>query len=733
MFSKYERKHINDLNDLKYMYDKFKEDMPKVMAFDTETTGLHIIYDKPFLIQVGWFNRIFTFYPSDDYLKVFFYMAQRVKYLVGHNIGFDLHMLINVGWKDYVFSLNNLYDLMHIARLSLEAIPAREGGDSLALKELAVTYLSPKASESEAKIKKELDRLNAERIKVLTASLKQFPLEGELTASGRQKYWGKGTIEKFLKDPTHDVDDLPADVRDVWLTWQEEYPEPTYEDVDREIMIRYGADDVILTLELFKKFYPIMKQREQEGILTLESQSIQPVIRMERVGLRVDMDYLEQSRLKVKNYIKKLRTEMIEICGQEVTVGQHILLRQIFDKKFDIVMENAQSRTLKSIEINDVFPDEARRLAQIIQKLRSLEKWYSTYIMRILENAKHDGKVYTRLNTAGAVSGRMSSDLQQFPKKALTTLEGDELFHPRKAFIVHGGKHTKMAYIDFDQIELVTQAHYTLLVSGGDLNLCRAYMPFKCHTKDGEKFDYKNIQPDWKEKDWYLDEAPDVKWTPTDVHAETTHNTLMLLGYECLDKYKHYRKEGGEFGEVIDEKEFKSLRGSKGKPANFAKNYGVGVGGLVNNLDVSYEVAQALFKGYDESFPHVITYQKMIEKAHSLRGYVQNHYGRRYYIRDSSRAYKLANYVIQGTCADALKKAIIELDKFLMDKESLMVLPVHDEVMFAIAEGEEWIIPHLMKIMENAFDWCLIPVSVGVDVTEKAWSEKEEYDWSVMS
>lgn len=430
------------------MYDKFKEDMPKTMAFDTETTGLHIIYDKPFLIQVGWFNRIFTFYPTEDNMKVFFYMTQRVEYLIGHNVKFDLHMLTNIGWGQHVQALTNVYDTMHVARMVVEAIPAREGGDSLALTELSATYLTPKAKESEGKIKAELDKLNAERIKVLTASLKQFPLEGELTPSGKQKYWGKGAIEKFLKDPTHEVDDLPEDVRDVWVAWQEEYPEPTYEDVDREIMIRYGADDVILTLELFKKFFPVIIERKQLDVLKRESRSILPNYRMERIGLKTWLEYLEASRIRVKNYIKELRTELTDICQEEVTVGQHIKLRQIFDKKFNIVLDNAQSRTLKGIETNEVFQPEARRLAQVIQKLRSLEKWYSTYIKRILENAKHDGKVYTQLNTAGAVSGRMSSDLQQFPKDPLTTLDGEELFHPRKAFIVKGGKHNRMLFID---------------------------------------------------------------------------------------------------------------------------------------------------------------------------------------------------------------------------------------------------------------------------------------------
>jgi DNA polymerase-1 len=135
---------------------------------------------------------------------------------------------------------------------------------------------------------------------------------------------------------------------------------------------------------------------------------------------------------------------------------------------------------------------QPKRLAELIKELRSLEKWYSTYILPTIKNAQYDGNVYTQINSSGAVSGRMSSNFQQFPKNPLKTLDGQELFHPRKAFTVKGGHYESIVYIDYDQIELVTQAHYTLLVSGGDINLCRAYMPFRCfHYLEKMIYDYR--------------------------------------------------------------------------------------------------------------------------------------------------------------------------------------------------------------------------------------------------
>jgi DNA polymerase-1 len=709
------RFHISEDHDMEAMYTHFECDKPLTGGFDTETTGLHIIKDKPFLIQFGWlvpkqdFGRVFTFYPTPENMKIFFSLAKKLRYFVAHNIKYDCHMLSNIGYATEVQAMTNLYDTTAIARLALEAIPEREGGDSLALKDLGKKYIHPEATKSESIIKDELRKLGTQRIKTLTVALKQFPTD-EVTATGKTKYWGKGHIEKFLKDPTNDVEDLPEGVRDVWTDWQEEYPEPTYEDVPRPIMIKYGAEDIIAMLEFFKHAFPFVLKRKQLEILEMESKCILPMYRMERVGLKADLTYLEESRLKVKNYITKLRNEMYGIIGEKITVNQHQRIKDIFLSKWGIALESDDSANMKKI-MKD-YKGEARRLAELIKALRSLEKWYSTYIKPIIKNAEYDGKAYTQINSAGAVSGRMSSNFQQFPKKPLKTLEGEELFHPRKAFVVKGGNYESTVYIDYDQIELVTQAHYTLLVSGGDINLCRAYMPFRCvHYRTGDYFSYKNHndRTRWDEKQHsgesaWLDETG-KPWTKTDLHAMTAHKAYPEIPMDSDDFKNNYRP--------------------KGKTTNFASNYGGGPGALTGVLDISWEEAEKLVNGYNQAFPGVIKYQEKIIQAHGQKGYVHNHYGRRYYIQDSYRAYKLANYVVQGTAADAIKQAIITIDKFLADKKSKMVIPIHDEIQFDIYKGEEWIVEELRHMMEKAFAWCLVPVTAGVEITYDSWANKK--------
>jgi DNA polymerase-1 len=134
------------------------------------------------------------------------------------------------------------------------------------------------------------------------------------------------------------------------------------------------------------------------------------------------------------------------------------------------------------------------------------------------------------------------------------------------------------------------------------------------------------------------------------------------------------------FPEVpMDHPDFKKVYRPKGKTTNFAANYGASPKALIGQ-GFSPEDAKRLIDGYNQAFPGVIQYQKKIIKAHALKGYVHNHFGRRYYLSDVNKAYTLANYVVQGSCADALKKAIIELDEFLADKQTNMVIPIHDKI-----------------------------------------------------
>ena len=739
-YSEWDRQHIDNL---KTIVPVFEEDQPSVSGADTETTGLHIKKDKAFLIVFGWIvgntGRVYTFYPTRENMKIFFNLAKKTKMFVWWNTTYDLHMMANLGFE---YDGGNLVEGTVVARLCTEAVPANAGGDSLKLKSIGSKYVHWQANESESKVKDELKRLNNERIKVLTAALKQFdhptekdykPVRKDTGKTTTSKYaeknkdnvewkwinrkWGKGLIEAFLKDITNETSDLPEEIREIWEEWHEEYPEPTYADIDRDLMIKYAGEDVITMLEYIRKAIPVLTDREQWETLRRESKLIKVIFRMERVGFKLNIDYLEESRLLMKDYIKKQRSEMYNLAGAPIDVGQKPSIMKVYQEKWGITIPSSDKTVLKKLIANEYeeydVPQEARRYAELIKELRTLEKWYTTYCTGLLKKSDYDGRLYTQIFQAGAVSGRVGSDAQQFPKDPIKNEDGDVIFYPRKAFEPTGGEYDRIYYLDYSQIELRNQANYTLLVSGGDLNLCRAYMPFKCYRvekymkplndrvsvpmKRKKVYDYSTVEgrAEWNQYDWYQLED-DTLWHPTDVHGQTTHKALDMLDYTCHEFKKHYTKPGTDHFyqlvtkdmtqhevTVIDEDLFGRMR-SKGKIFNFMRNYGGGKGAAMKQLDLPENVADAMVNGYSESFPEVLTYQDAIIDAHYRKGYVTNMYGRRYYLKDNQQAYKLANYNVQGSCADMLKDTMVACDSYLEEKrkegyKTRMVMPVHDK------------------------------------------------------
>jgi DNA polymerase-1 len=798
-YKTWDRQHLTTIGDLKRMAALFSSDAPvgyaskypMVGGGDTETTGLHITKDVPFLIIFGWnipgkdYGRVFTFKPTQRSMDVFFKLAKKLKVFMWWNTKYDLHMMTNAGYR---YEHPNLFEGIALARVVVEAKPTRHGGDAMGLKFQATKYVHPDAGASEVKINEVKKKIKAERVKHLTVALRQYDHPTDTT----EKYfrldtgkattkpyaeanpdnvelrtvplkWTKKRVEDFIKDILNEPEELPEEFRDLYKDWLEEYYphysakygspkdlEPTYEDIynyDPEAMITYAGDDVISMLEYYKKAVPIAKLREQVRTIKRENKLILPLYRMERIGMKVDRPYLEKSRLAMKEVIKKKRLRVYEIAGKEI---KNTLL-----EKWDIETEKTNKQSLKKIEAK--HPGAPKELCSLVRNLRRLEKWYSTYCKRILDISHRDGRYYTQIAQCSAVSGRVGSDGQQFPKERILTEEGEayekehgentapdsmEIFFPRRGFVPtdrdRESGYTAIYYLDYSQIELRNQAEYTIRVSGGDVQMCRAYMPFQCrHYKTGMIYDHVNPkfrqawdlkQEDNKSSVWLLEDG--TPWTKTDVHSETTHNALMQLGYECLEKYKHYKplaetpKRNLVFGSELNEKAFKLAR-YKGKTFNFMKNYGGGATLAMEVLDLPRVAADALVSGYETSFPEVITYQKWVVKMHNIDGYVENQYGRRYYLDDNRDAYKLANYLIQGTCADMLKEGIIAIDELLLPYKSRFIMNIHDELQFEIWKGEEHLIQKILDIMQT-HDWHQVPIVSDVEIAEDTWATKKE-------
>jgi DNA polymerase-1 len=259
-----------------------------------------------------------------------------------------------------------------------------------------------------------------------------------------------------------------------------------------------------------------------------------------------------------------------------------------------------------------------------------------------------------------------------------------------------------LAFLDYSQIELRVQANYTYEISGGDLNMCRAYMPHQCVDANGVVFDPLLHKNEITTKPWFTQESGAV-WKPTDLHSATTKEAFP------------------EVPEGTDE--FKKLRGL-GKATNFAKNYGATKNALMEQFGFEESVAIKLDKAYYQAFPKILDYQNLVRKIYYQRGYVKNMYTRRYYMTDKRFVYRLYNYLVQGSCADMLKSKIIEIDALLLPYKSRFQMNIHDELSFEIYKGEEFLVDKIKAIMENV-PRMIIPVVAELETTQTNWADKE--------
>jgi DNA polymerase-1 len=102
-------------------------------------------------------------------------------------------------------------------------------------------------------------------------------------------------------------------------------------------------------------------------------------------------------------------------------------------------------------------------------------------------------------------------------------------------------------------------------------------------------------------------------------------------------------------------------------------------------------------------------------------------YGRVYYLTNTDKAYKVGNYLVQGSCADMLKDYIVRIGEFLKENncKTKFFANIHDELQFSVYKGEEWIFPYIKQIMEDV-DWMKVPVVVDLEITETTWAEKKD-------
>jgi DNA polymerase-1 len=726
------------------MIELFNKLNPKIGAFDTETTGLHIIKDRPFLFQFGFVDTVnkagYTYAVDLEkqpelakaVIKVWNNLASKLDIYLGHNVSFDLNMLMNIGLE---YSEPNISDSMAWIRHAHDALTSMNGGPPLALKDYSTRYITASAKTHE----QELARERTDIAKIFNNKLKdRLRVLGKPPEKYGFKSYTLSVVHEIFKDPIIEASDLPEDVKEIYLKWYNEdlpdwlRPKVTalvesdmipYNKLNRDRLITYAHMDIVLTIEVYLQCQKAVEARDTYKGIEYENRLIYPLVRMERVGFPIDKEYLEASRVRLKSYIKEVRKKLYHLAGREFQIGQHALVKELLANDFDLDVPSTGNDVLGDIvaQLKVTKPDHsAIEFIDLIQELRTLEKWYSAYILRFQKSLEGCDRIYPTINSVGTVSGRCTSDWQQMPKEAIIDCNGNELFHPRK--IVR----CKLVSIDFSQVELRVQAFYTILVGDPDLNMLRAYSPYECHRTvcDGpigcdlyqyhfENYDYTNPEHvnhwgdvDKDGKSVWLHKEDNTPWEPVDLHGKTTE---MATGLTPADP------------------EFKKLRTLIGKKVNFAKNYGAQRGKIRTMFpDKTEEEIDKINNAYYAAFPGVKTYHNYCYARANESDYTENLFGIKYF---GLSGHKLINTLVQGSAAYYLKEKIIAIDKYIRDKKlkTQLMFQIHDELLFIVPPEEVDEVYNFKAIMEDTDGWY-IPIVAEVDASNTTWAEKKPMD-----
>jgi len=430
----------------------------------------------------------------------------------------------------------------------------------------------------------------------------------------------------------------------------------------------YAAEDADITLQLHQSF--ILDLQTEPSLLKLyhdiEAPLVEVLSSIERNGTLIDPDAMFQQSEEIAAKVQQLETQVHDLAGQVFNLGSTKQLQEVLYEKLElpILKKTPKGQPSTAEEVLQQLA-EKYEIPKLILQYRSLTKLKSTYTDKLpLMINKQTGRIHTSYHQAVTATGRLSSadpNLQNIPVR---TEEGRRI---RKAFISPAGK--KIVAADYSQIELRIMAHLSQ-----DEGLLKAF---------------KEDQ---------------------DVHSATASEVF-----------------------AVDINEVDSEQRRKAKAINFGLIYGMSAFGLARQLQIGRSEAQKYMDLYFERYPGVKRFMDEIRIQASETGYVETLFGRRLYLPDINNsngnrrqaAERTAiNAPMQGTAADIIKKAMIGVHQWLMesDYDAQMIMQVHDELVFEIAEDQvDTFVEQVKQQMQNAAQLD-VPLIVDVGVGRN-WEE----------
>ena len=445
-------------------------------------------------------------------------------------------------------------------------------------------------------------------------------------------------LESYILDSTasrHDMDSLALKYLDHTTIHYEEVAgkgakQLPFNLVPLETAGPYAAEDADITLRLHEVLWPRLSK--QDGLNkvyeNIEIPLISVLSRIERTGVLIDANMLRQQSSKLKELMAKIENDAQDIAGEVFNIASPKQIQNILFEKLGLPIlsktPKGQPSTAESV-LQELAHDH--ELPRLILEYRTMSKLKTTYTDKLPEQVnKETGRVHTSYHQAVASTGRLSStdpNLQNIPIKSE---EGRKI---RKAFIAENG-YTIIA-ADYSQIELRIMAHLS-----GDETLLQAFA------------------------------------NNEDIHKTTAAEIFTAKANKVSSEQRR-----------------------AAKAINFGLIYGMSPFGLARQLGIDISTAKEYVDRYFDRYPAVKCYMDNIRERAKEQGFVETIFKRRLYLpeinsRNAARrqyAERTAiNAPMQGTAADLIKRAMIDIDNNILRKteDVKMIMQVHDELVFEI-------------------------------------------------
>ena len=433
----------------------------------------------------------------------------------------------------------------------------------------------------------------------------------------------------------------------------------TFNQIQLEQATEYAAEDADVTMKLQQVLWEkLSKEPTLEKLFKeMELPLLGVLSRMERRGVLIDSDALFLQSNEIANRLSELEEQAYVLAGQPFNLASTKQLQEIlFDKLgLPIIQKTPKGAPSTNEEVLEELAF-SHELPKVLVEHRGLSKLKSTYTDKLPQMVNpQTGRVHTSYHQAVTATGRLSSSDPNLQNIPIRNEEGRRI---RQAFIAREGFTVVAA--DYSQIELRIMAHLSQ-----DQGLINAFTQGK------------------------------------DIHRSTAAEI---------------------FGVALDEVTSEQRRNAKA--INFGLIYGMSAFGLSRQLGIGRADAQSYMDLYFKRYPGVQTFMHDIREKAKAQGYVETLFGRRLYLPDINSsngmrrkaAERVAiNAPMQGTAADIIKRAMIQLDQKLQnDPDIAMIMQVHDELVFEVRSEKVAFYSDLIKTqMESAAD-LVVPLIVEV-------------------